>query len=229
MREGSKNLSIVRQLLDRFNGDGINYCHWKSNQHFSDALIGVDDLDILIDRSQYGQVMNILQELHYKHFYIPSARTYVGIEDFLGFDYEQGNLVHLHLHSQLVVGEKHLKGFRLPIEAEVLSHRRFDEKMGTYMSSYFDELLLLILRAGMKVRRRDILKSNLITGSTKAEFDWLKENCPEFLDQLQRTDWLTDRIKSSVTGVYSGKTTWPELTKLKHCLYTNLAPYSQGS
>lgn len=229
MSEQRQELSIVRQLLDRFNTEAINYCHWKSNQHFSDALIGVDDLDILIDRSQYGKVMNILQELRYKHFYIPSARTYVGIEDYLGFDYDQGDLVHLHLHSQLVVGEKHLKGFHLPIEADVLSHRRYNEEMGAYMSSYNDELLLLILRAGMKVRRRDILKSNLVTGSTKAEYDWLKKNCPHFLSQLDKYGWLTDRIKKSVTEVFNGKTTWKELTILKHYLYTDLAPYSQGS
>ena len=229
MSETKKELSIVRQLLDRFNSDGINYCHWKSNQHFADALIGVDDLDILIDRSQYGKILNILQELHYKHFYIPSARTYVGIEDFLGFDYEQGDLVHLHLHSQLVVGEKHLKGFHLPIEAEVLSHRRFDDKLGVYMSSMFDELLLLILRAGMKVRRRDVIKGSLITGSTKAEFDWLKKGCPEFLTELAKVKWLSKRIKVQVKKIYNGKASWNEVTKLKHYLYTDLAPYSQGS
>ena len=227
--EKKENLSIVRELLERFNSDGVNYCHWKSNQHFCDALTGIDDLDILIDRSQYGHVMNILQELRFKHFYIPSARTYVGIEDFLGFDFEQGVLIHLHLHSQLVVGEKHLKGFHLPVEAEVLSHRRFEEQYSVYMSSYYDELLLLVLRAGMKVRRRDVLKANLITGSTKAEYEWLKEKCPEFLTNLENTDWLTDRIRLSVTKIYNGKATWLELNKLKKYLYKDLAPYSQGS
>lgn len=229
MTEKKETLSIVKKLLDKFNKEGIYYCHWKSNQHFCDALTGVDDLDILIDRSQYGQIMSILQELHYKHFYTPTVRTYVGIEDFLGFDYEQGDIVHLHLHSQLVVGEKHLKGFNLPIEADILSHRRFDNEMGVYMSSFTDELLLLILRVGMKVRRRDILKSNTITGSTKAEFEWLKDNCQEFLNDLDDISWLTDRIKKTVIAIYDGKTTWSQLTKLKHYLYKDLSPYSRGS
>lgn len=229
MTEKKETLSIVKNLLDKFNEDGINYCHWKSNQHFGDVLTGIDDLDILIDRSQYGQIMSILQELHYKHFYIPVARTYVGIEDFLGFDYEQGVLVHLHLHSQLVVGEKHLKGFHLPIEMDILSHRRFNSEMGVYMSSFSDELLLLILRIGMKIRRRDILKPNLIAGSMKSEYEWLKNNCSGFLNYLEETSWLTDRIKKSVTAIYNGKITWMEITKLKHYLYKDLAPYSQGS
>lgn len=229
MNEPKITLAVVKQLFDKFNTNGINYCHWKSNQHFCDALIGVDDLDILIDRSQYAKVMVILQELHYKHFYIPSARSYVGIEDFLGFDYEQGNLIHLHLHSRLVVGEKHLKGFHLPIEQEILNRRRFDDNYKVYMTSYFDEMLLLILRLGMKVRKRDFLKSSLVTGSTKAEFDWLKVHCANFRNELIEVTWLTDRIKKSVLTIFDGLDSWIEFTRLKHFLYKDLAPYSQGS
>ena len=229
MNIGNKPLLIVRQLLDRFNENEINYCHWKSNQHFDDALTGIDDLDILIDRSQYGRVMTILQELKYKHFYIPTSRAYVGIEDFIGFDYEKGSLVHLHLHSQLVVGEKHLKGFHLPIEGEVLSHRRFDKEHSVYMSSFFYELLLLILRVSMKLRCRDIIKYNIISGATKAEFEWLKANCPEFLDKLYSVDWLTVRIKKAIEDIYSGKDNWFEVHRLQHYLYVDLSPWSQGS
>ena len=69
MDKVKEDLSIVRRFLDALNENGIRYCHWKSNQHFADALIGVDDLDILIDRSQYGQVVIILQKLCFKHFY----------------------------------------------------------------------------------------------------------------------------------------------------------------
>ena len=222
-------LGIVRRLLDRLNADGIVYCHWKSNQHFRDALSGKDDLDILIDRARYDRVMGILHSLSFKHFYVPPARSYVGIEDFLGFDPEQGKLVHLHLHSQLVVGEKHLKGFLLPIESDVLGQRRFDESLGVYMSSRFHELLLLILRLGMKVRKRDFFKSSMLSGSTKAEFDWLKEGCPDFSDALQRTAWLTPRLKQSVLEVFGGDVSWWRVTRLKHQLYADLAPWSRGS
>lgn len=228
MSKPKGNLSVVKGLMDRLNLEGIRYCHWKSNAHFQDALKGIDDLDILIDRLQYGQVMNILQELHYKHFYIPPVRTYVGIEDFLGFDYEQGVLVHLHLHSQLVVGEKHLKGFHLPIETDVLDCRRFNEEYGVYMSSYFHELLLLILRGGMKVRRRDFFKFKLFAGLAGEEFDWLKEKCGDFLTWLDSIDWLTARIKKSIRAIYNGKSSWFELERLKGYLYVDLAPYSQG-
>ena len=229
MSKRRSNLSVVRKLLDKFNLEGIRYCHWKSNEHFCDALTGIDDLDILIDRSQYGKISNILQELDYKRFYTPSVRTYVGIEDFLGFDCEQGILIHLHLHSRLVVGEKHLKGFHLPIESMILDHRRFDEEYGVYMSSYFDEMLLLILRMGMKVRRRDFYKSKMMTGSAKEEFDWLKDRCGDFQTELNSVFWLTKCIKNLIMEIYNGKASWFVFTELKRFLYSDLAPYAQGS
>ena len=147
----------------------------------------------------------------------------------MGFDDERGDLVFLHLHNRLMIGEKHLKGFHLPIENEVLAHRRFDQAKRVYMSSYFDELLLLILRTGMKVRRRDIVKRKMITSSTKEEFDWLKERCPDFSMALEQVDWLTERIRASVGMVFDGSDSWVALMKLKHYLYVDLSPYSQGS
>lgn len=155
-----KELKKIRELLDAFNEE-IVYCHWKSNSHFSDALIGVDDLDILINRDDYAKTMKILYSLGLKHFYTPKERTYIGIEDFLGFDEESGIIFHLHLHTQLDIGEKHLKGFHIPLEYYILKNRRYDENMNVYMSSYSDELLMLIIRAALKLRCRDRVKEKL--------------------------------------------------------------------
>lgn len=221
-------LSIVRSLLNELN-DNIKYCHWKSNQHFSDALIGIDDLDILIDRSQYGQLIEILQRLKFKHFYTPAPRAYVGVEDFLGFDFDTGKIIHLHLHNQLVVGEKHLKGFHLPIEKHVLSKRRWDEETRAYLSSYFDELLLLILRLGMKNRKRDLIKKNIAEKNTLQEYLWLKEHCINFEQEVAQQDWLSDRIKTMLLRVFKEGFRWGTMRQLKHYLYCDFACYSQGS
>lgn len=221
-------LKIVRSLLNEMN-KRIKYCHWKSNQHFRDALIGVDDLDILIDRSQSKELMKILADLKFKHFYTPSSRTYVGIEDYLGFDEETGMIIHLHLHYNLVVGEKHLKGFHLPFENEVLENRRWDEELQVYCSSYFDELFLLILRLGMKNRKRDILKRKIIETSAYNEFVWLKENCNNFEETLNKNTKISNRIKRKVLEIYNGNFGWRKLKKLKKYLYSDLACYSQGS
>lgn len=223
-----EELKIVRSLLNEMNKT-IAYCHWKSNQHFSDALIDVDDLDILIDRRQYYRLQNILGDLGFKHFYTPKARTYIGIEDFLGFDYTTGAIVHLHLHSQLVIGEKHLKGFHIPIEQRILENRRWDENYNAYFSSEYDELLLLILRLGMKARVRDRLKKNSTDKKTIAEFEWLRKRCPEFCENIAREESLTEELKSLIIKIYQEGINWSTSYKLKRILYKQWACYSQGS
>jgi hypothetical protein len=39
-----ENLKIVKTLLEELNTNNILYCHWKSNQHFNDALTGIYDI-----------------------------------------------------------------------------------------------------------------------------------------------------------------------------------------
>ena len=224
----NKELTVVRQLLTRMN-KSITYCHWKSNQHFSDALIGVDDLDILIDRNQFDELLVILSDLNFKHFYTPSVRTYIGVEDYLGFDPETGMIIHLHLHHQLIVGEGHFKGWHLPIEKEMLEVRRWDEESQVFMSSYFHELLLLILRSGMKSRKRDIFKKQLINGGTLKEYNWLKEKCPDFLEKLNNTAWLDDSIKQGITNIYLNTSSPLRCIKLKYDLFGHYSFYAQGS
>lgn len=223
-----QELQIVRSLLNRFN-ESIRYCHWKSNQHFSDALAGIDDLDILIDRKQYGDVVKILSDLNFKRFYIPASRMYVGIEDYLGFDPETGKIIHLHLHSQLMLGEKHLKGIHFPIEDCLLVKRRWDEKNQVYMSSYFDELLLLILRTGIKIRKRNIMTRKVLGGSSTKEYLWLREKCADFELQLEQVEWLSDHIKHIVKDIYMTEFSWLKCMRLKMCIYSDLAVYSRGS
>lgn len=223
-----EHLEIVQKLLKELN-DNITYCHWKSNQHFINALKGIDDLDILVDRNQSEKLIQILTKLNFKHFYTPVARTYVGVEDYLGFDDKTGNIVHLHLHYQLVVGEKHLKGFNLPFEKYIFDNRRWNEEMNVYMSSYFDELLLLILRMGMKNRKRDIFKRQILGKDVLKEFEWLKQKCPDFEEKLDKIDFISKRIKEVLKNIYRKKYSWYTLRKLKYYLYHDFACFSQGS
>lgn len=223
-----KCLKKIRQLFDELN-KSIIYCHWKSNQHFDNALVGVDDLDILIDRNQYEQLIEILGKLSFKHFYIPTVRSYPGIEDWLGFDEETGMIFHLHLHSKLCVGEKHLKGFCLPIEKAVLKNRVWDEDYKVYFSSPNDELLLLILRSAMKNRKRDVLKKSVIGNNSLNEFEWLKKNENEFIKSVSQYNWISERIKKDIEYLYLNGFKWLTLNKMKHHLYRDLAPYSLGS
>ena len=110
----SPPLGVVTELCRRLHEAGVSYCHWKSNEHLRPGTLGETDLDILVDRESASQVVQMLAETGYKRMAAVPARSYVGIEDYLALDQSSGRLIHLHLHYRLVLGEKFLKGYRVP-------------------------------------------------------------------------------------------------------------------
>jgi len=99
-------LKICEDFFEELNRKEIDYCHWKSNQHLVEGLEGKTDLDILIDKSKYFEVNQILFKLKFKRFETKSYLKYMSIEDFIGLDESTGMLVHIHLHYELRVGKK---------------------------------------------------------------------------------------------------------------------------
>jgi thymidylate kinase len=158
----------------------VSYCHWKSNEHLGPATRGETDLDLLVDRDAAVGVATVLSQTGYKRMMAAPARSYVGIEDYLALDHATGKLVHLHLHHRLVVGEKFLKGYRLPWEARILAGRQLDSQTGMYVAGPELELIVLVVRAALKLRRRETLGFG---GTGPVDRDFLRE-----------FRWLADRI-----------------------------------
>jgi len=170
-------VSAVDDLLETMRAAGISYCHWKSNEHLRNGLLGYTDLDILVQRD--AALFRALGETGFKRFSAVPARSYPGIEDYLAMDEQTGVLVHLHLHYQLTLGEKHLKGYRIPWENLVLSTRKLDELENMYIADPNVELMLLVTRMAIKIRGRDRLLSlvgrRYFRDSEVKEFHWLKQ------------------------------------------------------
>ncbi len=178
-------LSIVRKLIDTLNYEKILYCHWKSNQHVSDAFTGIDDIDMLIDQDDILNLNIVLNRLGFKRFRLPEKRSYIGIEDYLGFDKEEGVFVHLHLHYQLTLGEKFLKGYQLPYSKSILNRRIYDANNNIYIASHEDEMWLLLVRLAMKIRYRDLLKlilnKDIFGHLSRTEYKWLQDRIDKSL------------------------------------------------
>jgi hypothetical protein len=180
MHEGvGSALGVVTALTARLHAAGIVYCHWKSNEHLKAAVQGLTDLDVLVDRRASASLRGVLSDAGFKRFDAVPTRAYPAVEDHLAMDPQTGRLVHLHLHFQLVAGEPHLKGYRLPWEPLVLSTRRLDEEEGIYVADPHVELVLLIVRAALKIRSRDRVLEPLgrryFSGGLLKEFQWLQE------------------------------------------------------
>lgn len=172
-------LEVVNRLIRKLHEEDIVYCHWKSNEHLREGMLGITDLDILVERNACLSLARVLSETGFKRFAARPWRAYPAIEDYLSVDRTTGKLVHLHLHYQLTVGEKHLKGYRLPWEDMILSNRQFNHKEKIYVADSNVEMILLLVRAALKLRTRDRVFAWLgrpyFRGTMLKEFRWLKE------------------------------------------------------
>lgn len=145
----------VRSLHAAFCKRGVAYCHFKSNLHLAAGLAGQTDLDLLLDANRREEAELALLEAGFKQFRAIGHLAYPGVTDYLAMDDADGRLVHLHVHYRLVLGEKHLKGYRLPWESRILADRRLDAQEDFHASSIEWEMLLLLVRAALKARGRD--------------------------------------------------------------------------
>lgn len=172
-------LAVLRDLFDRFHEAGIRYCHWKSNEHLQASFTGGTDVDVLFDRRAIVPLTRILGEADFKRFVVKQGRGYPGIEDYVGFDSSTGALTHLHVHYQLTLGEKFLKGHRLPWEERYLATRVWDAEHELYVADPHLELIALVVRAVMKLRWRDslleLVGTPYIRGGMLRELRWLHQ------------------------------------------------------
>ncbi len=169
-------MTLGQALIAELDARGVRYCHWKSNDKLHEALHARTDLDLLVHRLDAATVESALWSLGFKRFPATSVRSYPSIDDYLGLDQASGDLVHVHLHYDLVVGENHLKGHRLDWTERVLERRVWDEENETWVTDPHDELMLLLVRSALKLRFRDrflsIVKKRRRSGAS-VEFEWL--------------------------------------------------------
>jgi thymidylate kinase len=174
----ARTLQVVAGLLRALDDADVRYCHWKSNEHLTAALQGLTDLDVLVDRASVRITTRLLAGQGFRRFATAPAAAYPGVEDHLAVDPFTGRLVHLHLHWQLTLGEPYLKGYRLPWEERMLAGRRLDHDGEVYVADPHVELLLLLVRAALKLRTRDRLGSlaghAYVSGDLLREHRWLQ-------------------------------------------------------
>ena len=173
-------LPLLENFFSRLNSSGIRYCHWKSNSHLKSGLLGDTDLDLLVHENQRQQFEQSLVGCDFKRVMSPRLRHYPGIEHYLGLDSDTGKIAHLHVHYRLIVGRRYFKNYHLPVEDFMLGDLRSIN--GVYVPCVEGELLLLVIRASMKLSFFDIL--NYIAGKRAMplpeglceEFGWVQSD-----------------------------------------------------
>jgi thymidylate kinase len=172
-------IRIINRMIGELHRADVPYCHWKSNEHLRAGMLGLTDLDVLVDRNASSALNQILNETGFKRFAPTPHRAYPAVEDYIALDPETGRLAHLHLHYQLTLGAQHTKEYRLPWESLVLSTRQLDVEEDVYIADPHVEIALLLVRAALKIRTRDHLFTSLgrlyFQGEMLREFYWLKQ------------------------------------------------------
>lgn len=163
VRDIDTALPVVATLFEQLNVEGIRYCHWKSTHGLPRALRGETDLDVLVDRGDGQRFKELLYRSDFKPFLSHPSRQFPAIEDYLGFDAQTGQLVHLHIHYRLVLGEQYAKNYYLPLEHVFLDHTRLQHGVKIPVAEL--ELCVLVLRALLKYRDRDALHDILGRGN----------------------------------------------------------------
>ncbi len=176
-RAATNALPAVRALFEALAARQIRCCLWKSNEHLDAALAGLTDLDLLVAATQANEFRAVLAGHGVKALVAPPHMTYPATEHYLGFDGETGRLFHVHAQYQLVLGEKYVKSYHVPLEAQFLASAR--TRAGVPVPQAELELAMLVTRALLKYRARDVVKDVLgirspgITAEFRAELAWL--------------------------------------------------------
>lgn len=207
--ETEAGLGVIRLLLRSLHQAEVLYCHWKSNEHLSASMQGLTDLDVLVDRRHHDRMQLALADAGFRPFRATALAGYPAVEDHLAIDEATGRLVHLHLHYRLTLGQKHLKGYRLPWEADILATRRRADEYDIQVVSPEAELLLLVVRDALKRRLRTGVAARIGVRSKKddfgREFAWLAERADhETVVSLGRR-LIGPEVEGPLTGLINGR------------------------
>ena len=219
-------LKSIRSVIKALEDGQIIYCHWKSNEHLSEALEGDTDLDMLFLPEQRIQLERVLDECGMKRFRSTPLMQYNAIEDFIGFDKETAKIWHLHTHYRMTLGEKHLKGYTVnPWGKLILDNRRKDEQ-GIYCSAEEDELIMLLVRMALKLRWRDCGRG--IGKDDLKEITWLRERLDRTSIDTRAKQFLGENAAEEIVRLIKGKelTKKGQLVKLRRLLLKELRLYT---
>jgi hypothetical protein len=230
-----RRLAVIEDLLRGLASSGVRYCHWKSNQGLAVALMGEGDLDLLVDERDVQTFERLLLEQGFLRMQNPPIKSFPGLADFLGFDKETGELVHLHVHYRLVLGEQRVKNHHLPVERWLLANTR--ELEGVHVPSPEAELVLLYARAHLKsspracVRAAIGLAASPFPSGTWDEVAWLAEQVTDeavvaACEQSGLTQ-LTDGLASFLGRFRSERVTPVSVLRQKRAVLRQLRPYQR--
>jgi thymidylate kinase len=229
---GSLMLAILKTFFIQLKQQQIRYCLFKSNQHLGPALAGETDIDMLILPEQQNELKDILKQLRFIKMKSPKEKSYSYMADYIGFDEQTGNLIHLHLHWRLIFGSKYLKNYIFPDETYYLANSIIDSDTQLMIARPDLEIRLLCLRIFSKISvgfitKKFVSKKAVLASAWRNELDYLIENLDENLlnqEYPSLSNSLSKLIHRFIVYYRKNQLTLLHLLQFKFCFMWHLRP-----
>jgi hypothetical protein len=160
-------LPALLEVLHEFHRQQVSYCYWKSSRRLDAVFAGEGDIDLLVARNDQHRVQAILLDRDFKLFPSVADRDHPATMSFLGYDERGGQLIHIHLHFRLIVGEQLLKNYRIPWEEVLLTRAILHPTLPIRILEPTSEAVLLVVRACLELRRLDPMTLCLWQATTR--------------------------------------------------------------
>jgi hypothetical protein len=154
-RSDTRMAAELSDVLGDFHRQQIAYCYWKSSRRLPTALAGDGDIDLLVARHDQHRALAILLQRDFKLFPSVADREDPAVLSVLGYDAANGQLIHLHLHFCLVLGEPLLKNYHVPWAPLLQARAVMHPTLPIRILDPADEAVLLLVRASLELRRLD--------------------------------------------------------------------------
>lgn len=115
-KDFSMTLQLISRLIQSLEEESISYCHWKSNAAIEETLSGTNDLDLLVASEDKQRFISVLSRLNFIRAFSPMESWFPSICHYYGHDVITGEIVHIHLHDELILGFDLIKNYHIPIE-----------------------------------------------------------------------------------------------------------------
>ena len=136
---------LVRGIFLKANAQNLTYCHWKSNIRLDKALMGNEDLDVLIAPKDFKKLKIILLENNFVEILTPCSPYQKGVYHFYGIDMNTGLIIHFHVFTDLITGNGLIKNFYLPFRELLLDNVIFYKELVKIPTSEV-ELIIYVFR-----------------------------------------------------------------------------------
>jgi len=221
-------LALLQTLLSVFRCEDISYCYWKSSRRLAAVLAGEADLDLLVKKQDQHRAGRLLSGCGFKLFPAVASRDHPAILSFLGYDAPSGRILHVHLHTRLISGERLLRNYRLPWEAAILASSVRHPASQLRMLDPVSEAVLLAVRKCLELRRTDAI-TLLHWRATQEKFALDQAALAARLDRAtlhrRAAEFLQDDTAGLLAGAICGPEPWDGERRLMRLIERDLAAH----